>query len=108
MFSTLFRRKTVPTMNIDGILAADPRYFVVSDTLADGSVVLHGEPGAPVPADALEVFFDGATAWTWLQFAGGAHAALARASCTPHEWAGEPTADGVTAAQFPRLAPPTP
>jgi len=109
MPSTLFRRATAPLLtwqDVGGSLESspDPRYVVVSAPLGDGSLVIHGQPGAPIPADAIATVFDGTAAWTWLAYGVGPSALTARTFCTPHEWAGEPSALGVTPTQYPKLA----
>lgn len=83
----------------------DPRFFAVSAPLPDGSIVLHGQPGTPVPSDAIATFADGSAPWTWVSLAAGANGATITGYCTPHEWAGEATAAGVTSTLFPKLAP---
>lgn len=75
-----------------------PNGTYIVGTLADASVVLHAEPGRPVPPDALLVIRDGSTPWTWADVAAEYPELLPLA--TPHEWAGEPTATPEAVEQF--------
>lgn len=75
----------------------------VVGVLADGSLLIHGEPAQPIPATAVEIVRDGATPWTWNALADD-RPDLA-AIVMPHEWAGEPTAADLDASRFPLLSP---
>lgn len=72
-------------------------------TLPDGRTVLHLAPGATVPEWASgAAIVAGPGAWTWNAVAASRPDLVP--VLTPHEWAGEATAAGLDAAQWPMLA----
>ena len=100
--TSLFRASIEPMIVTDTGLVDDTRYYVVA-RLGDGTVLVHGSTDAPVPEDALLVYYDGSRPWTWGAFA-AKHRAIA-AAIMPHEWAGEPTARDVHMTDYPKLIP---
>lgn len=88
MYSTLFLAAALPTDESGAPLNG----YVVVGTSGD-ALVIHGQPTAPIPADALTIYYDGSSSWTWGQLADEYPDLVA--TTMPHEWAGEPTADDV-------------
>lgn len=83
----------------DGAAPASFGYIV--GTLPSGKAIVHGSPGDPIPKGAT-VYRDGSTPWTWDEVAD--ELAEMKATVLPHEYAGEPTAQGITKAKFSRMA----
>lgn len=100
MNSTLFRLAKPPTLPSEDGPQPDDRYYVVA-TLLDGTVLLHGQPNAPIPKGAT-VIEDGSRAWTWGQIAAGRKALAAQ--LIPHDWLGGGTASDVSEVDYPKIA----
>lgn len=104
--STLYETRTVPmTPDGDGGSVPDASQWYAG-TLPDGTLVYHGQPGTPIPAEATRVMRDGSTAWTWGAIAREASADWC-AHVSPHRWDSEPTDSDVTPADWPLLQPPS-
>jgi hypothetical protein len=83
---------------------SDPTQYLVG-TQADGTLVYHGRPGTPVPAEATRVIRDGSAAWTWAEIAAEQSADWC-AHVTPHQWDSEDTNKELNVADWPLLTPP--
>lgn len=102
--STLYETRTAPTVpDGDGGTVPDPSQNL-RGTLADGTLVYHGQPGTLIPSAAARTIRDGSAPWTWGEIA-REESADWRARVSPHRWDEEPTDIDVNVADWPLLAP---
>lgn len=80
---------------------APASFGYIVGTLPSGEAIVHGSPGDPIPKGAT-VYRDGSEPWTWNAVSD--EFAEMKAEVMPHEYAGEPTAAGITKERFSRIA----
>lgn len=72
MLSTLSVCPTIPTIVLPDLsVVPDTRYYVCHQldagmTLYPNQYLIHGQPGAPIPANATITLKTGAVAWAWI------------------------------------------
>ena len=93
IYSALYRVQAMPSVTINGPLGpftypANGYVNVTPRPLADGTIIVHAEPGAPSP-DGSTPIWGGTTPCDWALFAAAQPATAA--ACMPNEFGESPS-----------------